>query len=201
MGILLYIGTVIFSTTLQIISKLFLLKKLANTGYKFDDFKLFFTKTNLLLFIPIVNFSLFLNNIIQYLEIQNSSARQLFSEKGIVPLTEEEKQVCNFKFGLLNSLKLNLHNLAKPNMILIYTKDNCENIIYFTIERNIKIIIYAKGPIAKLPKNIQYEQLNENLNKVYFDGKLQNTLDQKKEIHQNKYNNTNIFNQLVNISK
>lgn len=200
MGILIYSGTVILSTTLQIISKLFLLKKLANTGYKFDDFKLFFTKTNLLLFIPIVNFSLFLNNIIQYLEIQNFSAKQLFLEKGIVPLTKEEKQFYNFSFGLLNSLKLNLQNLAKPNMILIYTNDNCENIIYFTIERNINIIIYAKGPISKLPKKIQYEQLNENLNKICFDDNLQNTPDSKKEIHQKKYN-SNIFNPLVNIPK
>lgn len=167
MYLLTYIFSVIFSITLKIINQLYYLKKLAIDGYKYDNFKIISNKF-IILFIPIINIIFALKNENFIKDLKKLSEKELFYKNNIVKLTKVEHEIYLNNQNLLNSLKLNLKNEAKPNMMLLYTKDGIENIIYINQKHELNIILSTEGPISALSKKEQYIQLEEQLNEFNF---------------------------------
>lgn len=188
MKILIYSSTVICSMTLELINKIAMVKKLANLGYKFDNLKIFSTKYILYL-IPIMNLIIPIKNIFNFKNLKNIPPKKLYIKKGIIPMTKLEKEIYLNKSSLLNALSLNFKNQAKADMILIYMKDEIENIIYFTKEHELNIIISTKGPVANLPRNEQYKQLQEQLNEINMISKMEKETERLNEKEISKFTN------------
>lgn len=195
MEIIIYIGTVIFSFIIEAINGIKTLDGLAKRGYKFDNLKLLsFDRILYLLFVfvPFINLIVTIKNISDTNQLKKLSPKQLFYKKNIIPFTKGEMDLYKNNSSILNIINLNINNHAKPNMVLSYMKDGLENMIYFTNENDINIIISTSGPISNLSRYEQYDQLQNQLKKLNFtkmkDVEINAKKDNKKEFISQKVN-------------
>lgn len=165
MYLLIYIVSVIFSITLKLINQLYHLKKLANDGYKYENFKIISNEYTIL-FIPIINIIFALTRVNYIKNIEKLNEKELFHKNNIISLTKVEQESYLNNPTLLNVLKLNSKNELTPNMIILYIKDGAENIIYISEKNELNIILSTEGPISTLSKKEQYKQLEEQLKEI-----------------------------------
>ena len=75
------------------------------------------------------------------------------------------------------------------NSLIVYMENNEENIIYYTILDNKKVIVSSTGPVSRLSKKKQLKKLEEQLKEIDL---IKNPL--KNHINNISINNTNILN-------
>ena len=140
-------STTILSIATKYISDLKKMKSLANKGYRFYNYKVVKNKKELIYdFIPFVN-------IIKLIEYLNKSKINLnLSDeemliKNIIPMSIEEKEYYNNNHSFLSAFNINKNNEIEANGVLIFMKDDIENIVYYSKRDDFNIIISTKGPI------------------------------------------------------
>ena len=107
----------------------------------------------------------------------------------IVLLSEKEKVKVKNNFSLFCILKINFSNEIMANSLIVYMENNEENIIYYTILDNKKVIVSSTGPVSRLSKKKQLKKLEEQLKEIDL---IKNPL--KNHINNISINNTNILN-------
>lgn len=159
MIILLYSMISILCIMLEVVNNLILIKKLADRGYRYDKFRIFNFKIFLL--IPIFNIIAVITRIILF----NVNLKR-FVSKNIIPMTKAEKELYKKNISIKMAIKLNRQVNLFPNMVLVYTENDHENIIYFIDDEDRYIITSVKGPISKFSRRSQYHTLKKQLNDI-----------------------------------
>lgn len=151
----------ILSIILEFINNLIFITRLANRGYRYDKFKIFHFNIFLLIHIPIFNIVLVMFRIVLF-----NFNNKIFVSKNIIPMTKAEKKLYGNDHSIKMAIKLNKQVNLHPNMVLVYTENNHENIIYFIDDDDRYIITSVKGPISKLSRRSQYHTLKKQLNDI-----------------------------------
>ena len=184
-----YIAVTIIYIIIKYIRDIILLKYITKRGYKFSNpYKQInkFLMNLLILFIPFIRTIFITKKIIVLFNLNKYI--NIISNK-IVLLSEKEKVKVKNNFSLFCILKINFSNEIMANSLIVYMENNEENIIYYTILDNKKVIVSSKGPISRLSKKKQLKKLEEQLKEI---GLIKNPL--KNHINNISINNTNILN-------
>lgn len=184
-----YIAVTIIYIIIKYIRDIILLKYITKRGYKFSNpYKQInkFLMNLLILFIPFIRTIFITKKIIVLFNLNKYI--NIISNK-IVLLSEKEKVKVKNNFSLFCILKINFSNEIMANSLIVYMENNEENIIYYTILDNKKVIVSSKGPISRLSKKKQLKKLEEQLKEIDL---IKNPL--KNHINNISINNTNILN-------
>lgn len=184
-----YIAVTIIYIIIKYIRDIILLKYITKKGYKFSNpYKQInkFLMNLLILFIPFIRTIFITKKIIVLFNLNKYI--NIISNK-IVLLSEKEKVKVKNNFSLFCILKINFSNEIMANSLIVYMENNEENIIYYTILNNKKVIVSSKGPISRLSKKKQLKKLEEQLKEIDL---IKNPL--KNHINNISINNTNILN-------
>ncbi len=184
-----YIAVTIIYIIIKYIRDIILLKYITKRGYKFSNpYKQInkFLMNLLILFIPFIR-TIFITKKIIVLFNLNKYINIITNK--IVLLSEKEKVKVKNNFSLFCILKINFSNEIMANSLIVYMENNEENIIYYTILNNKKVIASSKGPISRLSKKKQLKKLEEQLKEIDL---IKNPL--KNHINNISINNTNILN-------
>lgn len=184
-----YIAVTIIYIIIKYIRDIILLKYITKRGYKFSNpYKQInkFLMNLLILFIPFIRTIFITKKIIVLFNLNKYI--NIISNK-IVLLSEKEKVKVKNNFSLFCILKINFSNEIMANSLIVYMENNEENIIYYTILNNKKVIVSSKGPISRLSKKKQLKKLEEQLKEIDL---IKNPL--KNHINNISINNTNILN-------
>lgn len=182
-----YIAVTIIYIIIKYIRDIILLKYITKRGYKFSNpYKQInkFLMNLLILFIPFIRTIFITKKIIVLFNLNKYI--NIISNK-IVLLSEKVKVKNNF--SLFCILKINFSNEIMANSLIVYMENNEENIIYYTILDNKKVIVSSKGPVSRLSKKKQLKKLEEQLKEIDL---IKNPL--KNHINNISINNTNILN-------
>ena len=184
-----YIAVTIIYIIIKYIRDIILLKYITKRGYKFSNpYKQInkFLMNLLILFIPFIRTIFITKKIIVLFNLNKYI--NIISNK-IVLLSEKEKVKVKNNFSLFCILKISFSNEIMANSLIVYMENNEENIIYYTILDNKKVIVSSKGPISRLSKKKQLKKLEEQLKEIDL---IKNPL--KNHINNISINNTNILN-------
>ena len=184
-----YIAVTIIYIIIKYIRDIILLKYITKRGYKFSNpYKQInkFLMNLLILFIPFIRTIFIIKKIIVLFNLNKYI--NIISNK-IVLLSEKEKVKVKNNFSLFCILKINFSNEIMANSLIVYMENNEENIIYYTILDNKKVIVSSKGPVSRLSKKKQLKKLEEQLKEIDL---IKNPL--KNHINNISINNTNILN-------
>ena len=184
-----YIAVTIIYIIIKYIRDIILLKYITKRGYKFSNpYKQInkFLMNLLILFIPFIRTIFITKKIIVLFNLNKYI--NIISNK-IVLLSEKEKVKVKNNFSLFCILKINFSNEIMANSLIVYMENNEENIIYYTILDNKKVIVSSKGPVSRLSKKKQLKKLEEQLKEIDL---IKNPL--KNHINNISINNTNILN-------
>ena len=184
-----YIAVTIIYIIIKYIRDIILLKYITKRGYKFSNpYKQInkFLMNLLILFIPFIRTIFITKKIIVLFNLNKYI--NIISNK-IVLLSEKEKVKVKNNFSLFCILKISFSNEIMANSLIIYMENNEENIIYYTILDNKKVIVSSKGPVSRLSKKKQLKKLEEQLKEIDL---IKNPL--KNHINNISINNTNILN-------
>lgn len=184
-----YIAVTIIYIIIKYIRDIILLKYITKRGYKFSNpYKQInkFLMNLLILFIPFIRTIFITKKIIVLFNLNKYI--NIISNK-IVLLSEKEKVKVKNNFSLFCILKINFSNEIMANSLIVYMENNEENIIYYTILNNKKVIVSSKGPISRLSKKKQLKKLEEQLKEIDL---IKNPL--KNHNNNISINNTNILN-------
>lgn len=182
-----YIAVTIIYIIIKYIRDIILLKYITKRGYKFSNpYKQInkFLMNLLILFIPFIR-TIFITKKIIVLFNLNKYINII--SNNIVLLSEKVKVKNNF--SLFCILKINFSNEIMANSLIVYMENNEENIIYYTILDNKKVIVSSKGPVSRLSKKKQLKKLEEQLKEIDLIKK-----PLKNHINNISINNTNILN-------
>ena len=166
-----------------------LLKYITKRGYKFSNpYKQInkFLMNLLILFIPFIR-TIFITKKIIVLFNLNKYINMISNK--ILLLSEKEKVKVKNNFSLFCILKINFNNEIMANSLIVYMENNEENIIYYTILDNKKVIVSSTGPVSRVSKKKQLKKLEEQLKEINL---IKNPL--KNHINNISINNTNILN-------
>lgn len=184
-----YIAVTIIYIIIKYIMDIILLKYITKRGYKFSNpYKQInkFLMNLLILFIPFIRTIFITKKIIVLFNLNKYI--NIISNK-IVLLSEKEKVKVKNNFSLFCILKINFSNEIMANSLIVYMENNEENIIYYTILENKKVIVSSTGPVSRLSKKKQLKKLEEQLKEINL---IKNPL--KNHINNISINNTNILN-------
>ena len=184
-----YIAVTIIYIIIKYIRDIILLKYITKKGYKFSNpYKKInkFLMNLLILFIPFIRTIFITKKIIVLFNLNKYI--NIISNK-IVLLSEKEKVKVKNNFSLFCILKISFSNEIMANSLIVYMENNEENIIYYTILDNKKVIVSSKGSISRLSKKKQLKKLEEQLKEIDL---IKNPL--KNHINNISINNTNILN-------
>ena len=184
-----YIAVTIIYIIIKYIRDIILLKYITKRGYKFSNpYKQInkFLMNLLILFIPFIRTIFITKKIIVLFNLNKYI--NIISNK-IVLLSEKEKVKVKNNFSLFCILKINFSNEIMANSLIVYMENNEENIIYYTILDNKKVIVSSTGPVSRLSKKKQLKKLEEQLKEINL---IKNPL--KNHINNISINNTNILN-------
>lgn len=184
-----YIAVTIIYIIIKYIRDIILLKYITKRGYKFSNpYKQInkFLMNLLILFIPFIRTIFITKKIIVLFNLNKYI--NIISNK-IVLLSEKEKVKVKNNFSLFCILKISFSNEIMANSLIVYMENNEENIIYYTILDNKKVIVSSKGSISRLSKKKQLKKLEEQLKEIDL---IKNPL--KNHINNISINNTNILN-------
>lgn len=184
-----YIAVTIIYIIIKYIRDIILLKYITKRGYKFSNpYKQInkFLMNLLILFIPFIRTIFITKKIIVLFNLNKYI--NIISNK-IVLLSEKEKVKVKNNFSLFCILKISFSNEIMANSLIVYMENNEENIIYYTILDNKKVIVSSKGPVSRLSKKKQLKKLEEQLKEIDL---IKNPL--KNHINNISINNTNILN-------
>ncbi len=184
-----YIAVTIIYIIIKYIRDIILLKYITKRGYKFSNpYKQInkFLMNLLILFIPFIRTIFITKKIIVLFNLNKYI--NIISNK-IVLLSEKEKVKVKNNFSLFCILKINFSNEIMANSLIVYMENNEENIIYYTILENKKVIVSSTGPVSRLSKKKQLKKLEEQLKEINL---IKNPL--KNHINNISINNTNILN-------
>ena len=184
-----YIAVTIIYIIIKYIRDIILLKYITKRGYKFSNpYKQInkFLMNLLILFIPFIRTIFITKKIIVLFNLNKYI--NIISNK-IVLLSEKEKVKVKNNFSLFCILKINFSNEIMANSLIVYMENNEENIIYYTILDNKKVIVSSTGPVSRLSKKKQLKKLEEQLKEIDL---IKNPL--KNHINNISINNTNILN-------
>lgn len=184
-----YIAVTIIYIIIKYIRDIILLKYITKRGYKFSNpYKQInkFLMNLLILFIPFIR-TIFITKKIIVLFNLNKYINMISNK--IVLLSEKEKVKVKNNFSLFCILKINFSNEIMANSLIFYMENNEENIIYYTILDNKKVIVSSTGPVSRLSKKKQLKKLEEQLKEINL---IKNPL--KNHINNISINNTNILN-------
>lgn len=184
-----YIAVTIIYIIIKYIMDIILLKYITKRGYKFSNpYKQInkFLMNLLILFIPFIR-TIFITKKIIVLFNLNKYINMISNK--IVLLSEKEKVKVKNNFSLFCILKINFSNEIMANSLIVYMENNEENIIYYTILDNKKVIVSSTGPVSRLSKKKQLKKLEEQLKEINL---IKNPL--KNHINNISINNTNILN-------
>ena len=184
-----YIAVTIIYIIIKYIRDIILLKYITKRGYKFSNpYKQInkFLMNLLILFIPFIRTIFITKKIIVLFNLNKYI--NIISNK-IILLSEKEKLKLKNDFSLFCILKISFSNEIMANSLIIYMENNEENIIYYTILDNKKVIVSSKGPVSRLSKKKQLKKLEEQLKEIDL---IKNPL--KNHINNISINNTNILN-------
>lgn len=184
-----YIAVTIIYIIIKYIRDIILLKYITKRGYKFSNpYKQInkFLMNLLILFIPFIRTIFITKKIIVLFNLNKYI--NIISNK-IVLLSGKEKVKVKNNFSLFCILKINFSNEIMANSLIVYMENNEENIIYYTILDNKKVIVSSKGPVSRLSKKKQLKKLEEQLKEIDL---IKNPL--KNHINNISINNTNILN-------
>ena len=184
-----YIAVTIIYIIIKYIRDIILLKYITKRGYKFSNpYKQInkFLMNLLILFIPFIRTIFITKKIIVLFNLNKYI--NIISNK-IVLLSGKEKVKVKNNFSLFCILKINFSNEIMANSLIVYMENNEENIIYYTILDNKKVIVSSTGPVSRLSKKKQLKKLEEQLKEINL---IKNPL--KNHINNISINNTNILN-------
>ena len=184
-----YIAVTIIYIIIKYIMDIILLKYITKRGYKFSNpYKQInkFLMNLLILFIPFIRTIFITKKIIVLFNLNKYI--NIISNK-IVLLSGKEKVKVKNNFSLFCILKINFSNEIMANSLIVYMENNEENIIYYTILDNKKVIVSSKGSVSRLSKKKQLKKLEEQLKEIDL---IKNPL--KNHINNISINNTNILN-------
>ncbi len=184
-----YIAVTIIYIIIKYIMDIILLKYITKRGYKFSNpYKQInkFLMNLLILFIPFIR-TIFITKKIIVLFNLNKYINMISNK--IVLLSEKEKVKVKNNFSLFCILKINFSDEIMANSLIVYMENNEENIIYYTILDNKKVIVSSKGSVSRLSKKKQLKKLEEQLKEIDL---IKNPL--KNHINNISINNTNILN-------
>ena len=184
-----YIAVTIIYIIIKYIRDIILLKYITKRGYKFSNpYKQInkFLMNLLILFITFIRTIFITKKIIVLFNLNKYI--NIISNK-IVLLSEKEKVKVKNNFSLFCILKINFSNEIMANSLIVYMENNEENIIYYTILDNKKVIVSSTGPVSRLSKKKQLKKLEEQLKEIDL---IKNPL--KNHINNISINNTNILN-------
>ena len=184
-----YIAVTIIYIIIKYIMVIILLKYITKRGYKFSNpYKQInkFLMNLLILFIPFIR-TIFITKKIIVLFNLNKYINMISNK--IVLLSEKEKVKVKNNFSLFCILKINFSDEIMANSLIVYMENNEENIIYYTILDNKKVIVSSKGSVSRLSKKKQLKKLEEQLKEIDL---IKNPL--KNHINNISINNTNILN-------
>ena len=184
-----YIAVTIIYIIIKYIRDIILLKYITKRGYKFSNpYKQInkFLMNLLILFIPFIRTIFITKKIIVLFNLNKYI--NIISNK-IVLLSEKEKVKVKNNFSLFCILKINFSDEIMANSLIVYMENNEENIIYYTILDNKKVIVSSTGPVSRLSKKKQLKKLEEQLKEINL---IKNPL--KNHINNISINNTNILN-------
>lgn len=184
-----YIAVTIIYIIIKYIRDIILLKYITKRGYKFSNpYKQInkFLMNLLILFIPFIRTIFITKKIIVLFNLNKYI--NIISNK-IVLLSEKEKVKVKNNFSLFCILKINFSNEIMANSLIVYMENNEENIIYYTILDNKKVIVSSTGPVSRVSKKKQLKKLEEQLKEINL---IKNPL--KNHINNISINNTNILN-------
>ncbi len=184
-----YIAVTIIYIIIKYIRDIILLKYITKRGYKFSNpYKQInkFLMNLLILFIPFIRTIFITKKIIVLFNLNKYI--NIISNK-IVLLSGKEKVKVKNNFSLFCILKISFSNEIMANSLIVYMENNEENIIYYTILDNKKVIVSSKGPVSRLSKKKQLKKLEEQLKEIDLIKK-----PLKNHINNISINNTNILN-------
>lgn len=184
-----YIAVTIIYIIIKYIRDIILLKYITKRGYKFSNpYKQInkFLMNLLILFIPFIRTIFITKKIIVLFNLNKYI--NIISNK-IVLLSGKEKVKVKNNFSLFCILKINFSNEIMANSLIVYMENNEENIIYYTILDNKKVIVSSTGPVSRVSKKKQLKKLEEQLKEINL---IKNPL--KNHINNISINNTNILN-------
>lgn len=184
-----YIAVTIIYIIIKYIMDIILLKYITKRGYKFSNpYKQInkFLMNLLILFIPFIR-TIFITKKIIVLFNLNKYINMISNK--IVLLSEKEKVKVKNNFSLFCILKINFSNEIMANSLIVYMENNEENIIYYTILDNKKVIVSSKGPVSRLSKKKLLKKLEEQLKEIDL---IKNP--RKNNSNNISINNTNILN-------
>lgn len=184
-----YIAVTIIYIIIKYIMDIILLKYITKRGYKFSNpYKQInkFLMNLLILFIPFIR-TIFITKKIIVLFNLNKYINMISNK--IVLLSEKEKVKVKNNFSLFCILKINFNNEIMANSLIVYMENNEENIIYYTILDNKKVIVSSKGPVSRLSKKKLLKKLEEQLKEIDL---IKNP--RKNNSNNISINNTNILN-------
>lgn len=174
--LILWIGSIIVSFSMEIINELKIFKDVADQGYKIDISRINeLTKasnkenaknTLMTLLIPGVNIASVLQRTMQYNSTRWMLIDQLKVMDFVTPFTKEEQQKYNQKPTVMNAISLNVLTSTEKrtsNASISYLEGKKKNTIYFKYENKKLIIVSAKGPVSKLSKEYQKKKVEEQL--------------------------------------
>lgn len=184
-----YIAVTIIYIIIKYIRDIILLKYITKRGYKFSNpYKQInkFLINLLIFFIPFIRTIFIIKKIIVLFNLNKYI--NIISNK-IVLLSEKEKVKVKNNFSLFCILKINFSNEIMANSLIVYMENNEENIIYYTILDNKKVIVSSKGPVSRLSKKKLLKKLEEQLKEIDL---IKNP--RKNNSNNISINNTNILN-------
>lgn len=184
-----YIAVTIIYIIIKYIRDIILLKYITKRGYKFSNpYKQInkFLINLLIFFIPFIRTIFIIKKIIVLFNL-NKYINIISNKIGL--LSEKEKLKLKKNLSLFCILKINFNNEIMANSLIVYMENNEENIIYYTILDNKKVIVSSKGPVSRLSKKKLLKKLEEQLKEIDL---IKNP--RKNNSNNISINNTNILN-------
>lgn len=202
-----YIAITIIYIIIKYIRDIILLHQITKMGYKFNNQKKHINKffRNLLtMFIPVIRTILIIKKTIVLFNLNKYVSKLIDIDNELIILSEKEKMNLKNNYSLFHILSINLHTTIKPNSLIVYMENNEENIIYYSILNNKKIIVSSKGPVSKLSKKKQLQKLEEQLYEVDIirntNRPKNNQSSNKNKLFSNQTNSNLYFNSLNNFN-
>ena len=202
-----YIAITIIYIIIKYIRDIILLHQVTKIGYKFNNPKKHINKffRNLLtLFIPFIRTILIIKKTIVLFNLNKYVSKLKDIDNELIILSEKEKMNLKNNYSLFHILSINLHTEIKPNSLIVYMDNNEENIIYYSILNNKKIIVSSKGPVSKLSKKKQLQKLEEQLYEVdiikNINSSKANASFNKNKLFNNQTNSNLYFNSINNFN-
>lgn len=158
-----YCGTVVLSIIVEFIIQKGILRQLLIKECKIKEN---YNLKLIMLFIAGLNMVVVLEDLLKYYFIRENKFN-------LTSLSDFEKT--KVKENKSNIFRIIQNQEILPTHIVIYNEKGNENIIYYTIKNNKKIITNTKGKIKKYSKIRKYRILNEQLNELNFVEKFEPT--------------------------